>query len=332
MAKIPDPSPRPRKSVEIPPCPQAGNGVHAWIMQAVWACRFSEMNQGEAQQAIKARMTRNPTPPNEIDRAIEKVYDARFEDRPQYPAPVRASFKPQKLQKVASKLAGFAEADLIARSPIDPQGVTPADFLRALYRPEESVIIFDQYRSQGQELWSCPGADDAFDAGALEEFVRPTPGNGAWFLANPVSGRWVNLERLKSEWNPEGRSRRAEECLTAFRFLVVESDQADPAQWLAALAQIPLPFVAVYTSGGRSVHALMRIDARDGQHWREIKASIAPSLVTLGADESAMTAVRLTRLPGCFRAEKDALQRLLYLNPAATDAPICELPARSSSL
>ena len=332
MARIPEPSPRPRKAVEIPPCPQAGSGVHSWIMQAAWACRFLEMNQGDAANTIRSRMTRNPTPPNEIERSIEKVYDARFEDRPQYPAPVRASFKPQKLQKVASKLAGFAEGDLMVRSPIDPQGVTPAAFLRALYRPEEKVLAFDQYRSQGQALWSCPGTDDAFDVGALEEFVRPTPGNGAWFLANPVSGQWFNLERLKSEWNPEGRSRRAEECLTAFRFLVAESDQADPAQWLAALAQIPMPVVAVYTSGGRSIHALMRIDARDGQHWREIKTRLAPSLVTLGADESAMTAVRLTRLPGCFRAEKDAWQRLLYLNPGATDAPICERPARSSSL
>jgi hypothetical protein len=282
------------------------------------------MNQGEAVQAIKTRMTRNPTPPNEVTRAVEKVYDARLEDRQLFPAPVRATFRPHKLQKVARKLEGFAEGDLVARSAIDPRGVTPADFLRALYRPDEKVLIFDTYRSQGQALWT-PGDD-------LGAFVRPAPGNGAWFLANPISGQWLNLERLKSEFNLEGRTRRAEECLTSFRFLVVESDQADPALWIAALAQIPMPIVAVYTSGGRSIHALMRIDARDGQHWREIKANIAPSLVTLGADESAMTAVRLTRLPGCFRAEKDAWQRLLYLNPGATAAPICERAARSSSL
>lgn len=324
MATIPDAPPPRRKAVEIPPCPQAGAGVHSWIMQAAWACRFNEMNQGEALQAIKARMTRNPTPPNEVERGVEKVYDARLEDRPLFPAPVRATFKPHKLQKVARKLEGFAEADLVARSMIDPRGVTPADFLRALYRPDEKVLIFDTYRSQGQALWTH--GDD------LETFVRPTPGKGAWFLANPISGQWCNLERLKSEFNPEGRTRRAEECLTSFRFLVIESDQADPALWIAALAQIPAPIVAVYTSGGRSIHALMRIDAQDGQHWREIKASIAPSLVTLGADESAMTAVRLTRLPGCLRAEKDAWQRLLYLNPGATDAPISELPARPSTL
>lgn len=34
MARIPEPSPRPRKAVEIPPCPQAGSGVRSWIIQA----------------------------------------------------------------------------------------------------------------------------------------------------------------------------------------------------------------------------------------------------------------------------------------------------------
>jgi hypothetical protein len=48
-----------------------------------------------------------------------------------------------------------------------------------------------------------------------------------------------------------------------------------------------------------------------------------PILVTLGADPKSLSAVRLTRLPGCRRG--DQLQKLLYLNPAPRPKPICTL-------
>lgn len=37
--------------------------------------------------------------------------------------------------------------------------------------------------------------------------------------------------------------------------------------------------------------------------------------VPLGADPQALTAVRLTRLPGCWRGETNEIQRLLYFEP-----------------
>ena len=45
-----------------------------------------------------------------------------------------------------------------------------------------------------------------------------------------------------------------------------------------------------------------------------------PKLIYLGADFNALTAVRLTRLPNCYR--DDRLQELIYLDPAPTDDPI----------
>ena len=124
-----------------------------------------------------------------------------------------------------------------------------------------------------------------------------------------------------------GRTRRAEENITSYRHLVVESDHADASQWLAAIVQLPLPIVSLVTSGGRSMHALVTVSARDGTHWRERVARMKPVLVTLGADPAAMSAVRLTRLPGCMRVETGREQQLLYLNPDADMKPIRELPA-----
>lgn len=113
----------------------------------------------------------------------------------------------------------------------------------------------------------------------------------------------------------------------SWRFLVMESDEAPARDWLGAVVQLPLRIAALYTSGKRSIHALVRVDAPDKAAWDRERDALRPALVTLGADPASLSAVRLTRLPGCRRGNR--LQRLLYLNPAPNAAPLCELqPAR----
>jgi hypothetical protein len=238
----------------------------------------------------------------------------------------KPKFIPSKLERFARRCDGFDFADLKARSPIRPHTRTPASFLHALYRPGEKVLVFDIFESQGAGILTRGGDLEPYDATCLNYLRKPRPGKGAWFLANPVDGKTIFLDRLKTEKKPDGRTCRAEENLTAFRYLVVESDKADPLLWLAALVQLPLPISAVYSSGGKSIHALIRVDARDKQHFLELKAKVSRPLVILGADDGAMTAVRLTRLPQCYRAEKDRWQELYFLNPNPSVTPICELP------
>jgi len=86
------------------------------------------------------------------------------------------------------------------------------------------------------------------------------------------------------------------------------------ALWLNFLAQLPLPIVAIYSSGGKSVHALVKIPAQSKEHWDRFKRVMIDTMVTFGADPKAMSAVRLTRLPGCMRGSRE--QKLIYLNPS----------------
>ena len=155
-----------------------------------------------------------------------------------------------------------------------------------------------------------------FDAGELDAFRTGKP-HGVWFLANPVTGDFAD--------NDQGHpSRRSWQNVTAWRYLVLESDRANPAHWLAVLAQMPLPIAAIYTSGGKSTHALVRLGAESKAHWDEIAGEMKPALVTLGADRKAISAVRLTRLPWCERVEKRQTQALLYLDGNPDGTPICE--------
>lgn len=96
-----------------------------------------------------------------------------------------------------------------------------------------------------------------------------------------------------------------------------------PGLWLRLLAMCGLPIVAIYTSGGASVHALVREDRESHAEFSEIVRQYKHRLPLVGADPAALTPVRLTRLPGCTRGGRP--QRLLYLNPAAPEKPILSL-------
>lgn len=228
--------------------------------------------------------------------------------------PKAPKFDPAKLEAVASKLQNLDDVWFWNRSDASINLQCPAAVLHRLYRPGEKVVIFDVFESQGRAIWMHPGEWE--NPRALDRFSTGKE-NGVWFLCNPVNGDYVLNDN-------ENRSRRSWQTVTAWRYLVLESDEANPAHWLSALAQMPLRIAAIYTSGGKSIHALVRVDAGSKAEWDVIADELKPPLITLGADRKAITAVRLTRLPWCERREKQAMQRLLYINPNPDGTPICE--------
>lgn len=211
------------------------------------------------------------------------------------PVKAKAKFQPETLKRVAALAPHVDEAFVKERSPLVPETQTPASFLQRLYRPGESVILFDELRSQGMLVCEC--GEPPYDAGCLDHVVNGHK-DGVWFLCNPVDGRKHPNPRLGGKL-----SCRSEESVTAWRYMVVESDEADAAVWLAALVQMPLRIAAIYKSGGRSIHALIRVDAESKADWDAKALELKPLLTVLGADPGAITAVRLTRLPGCYRGQ-----------------------------
>lgn len=226
--------------------------------------------------------------------------------------PKKPEFQETALSKFAGEFAG--QVDLIwlaSRAVQDPCLVTSAQFLSYLYRPNEKVLVFTNNKSQGDAVWP---KDKIPDRGP----------HGVWFLAQPVDGEYHANPRQGT------MSRRSEEAVVSWRYFVIESDKANLKQWLGAIVQFPLRIAAIYSSGGRSVHALVKIDARTKGEWDKEREALKNALVVLGADAGAMTAVRLTRLPGCWRGR--CLQKLLFLNPDPPMRPICELAPRRDAL
>jgi hypothetical protein len=260
----------------------------------------------------------------------------------------KVEFELERLQKIAAPYRDVVTGPWLAnRSSVDPATVTATRFLELLYPGgAEKILVFENEYSQGEALWPVDPV--------------PTDGKcGIWFLPQPVCGEYRP--------NPEGKpgpngeepkpSRRIWRCVDAFRYFVLESDSAPMRDWLGWIVQTPLRIEALYTSGSRSIHALIRVDARTKEEWDEIKRRMMPFLVAslmCGADRGTWSAVRLSRLPGCLRRGKmvpvlndkgeqmldvrkkpmrryqaypvPGEQKLLYLRPGADTRPICERP------
>jgi hypothetical protein len=182
-------------------------------------------------------------------------------------------------------------------------------FLLNLYQPGEKVLIFDAMGSKTP--LATVAITDPLDCSVPEIIRTGGQGQGIWFLSNPVDGEFHQNPRTKSP----SPSCRSEEAITCFRYAVLESDQAPADLWLAFIVQLPMKISAIYTSGGRSIHTLIRIDGVTKSDWDAAVMPLKRPLRVLGADSAALSAVRLTRLPGCHRPEKSGYQRLLYLNP-----------------
>ena len=117
--------------------------------------------------------------------------------------------------------------------------------------------------------------------------------------------------------NPLDGQGVADVNVTAFRFALIECDAIPFELQLPLLAKLPLPVAAILTSGGRSVHAWVRMDAERGRIPANVSRMLA-LLAKFGVDGKNKNPARLSRLPGVVRqtgAHGDGQQRLFYLNP-----------------
>jgi hypothetical protein len=219
------------------------------------------------------------------------------------------------------------------RSPVPVRSIDAAGFLEHVFQKGDRVIVFTKYGSQGQ-FGHLVGRGSvrlaARDGIPHVPSKLPQGGpDGVWFLAQPVDGKWHPNPRETDDQGRPKMSRRSQESILEQRHILFECDHKAVAcdckdckgrdnprideLWLNFLAQLPLPIVAIYSSGGKSWHALCRIQFSGKAELDAFKKRHGGMFSKYGADPRAWMPTQLTRLPTCMRGNR--LQRLIYLNP-----------------
>jgi len=106
--------------------------------------------------------------------------------------------------------------------------------------------------------------------------------------------------------------------VTAWRHALIECDTAPEDVQFSAIKASNLPVTVVVSSGGRSVHAWVKVDAATAEEYRQRAKAAADAMEEfegITVDRSTLNPSRLARLAGCRRG--DRMQDLLAVNLGA---------------
>lgn len=130
-----------------------------------------------------------------------------------------------------------------------------------------------------QQLNKCDG-----DIGAvLGDYNKEA---GAWIRFNPLDGKGCKNSNV-----------------TDFKYALVESDSMPIAEQNAVLRELELPIACLVHSGGKSLHAIVRIEANDMREYRK-RVDYLYNICKkngLDVDTQNRNPSRLSRMPGVIR-------------------------------
>ena len=299
-----------RYRVALLSCPTAGGGVHGWMMGAANFAAAAGVPPEEAEREIGAAMTRRPSPPGELREAIRKAYGERERRVVLGLGPVPPKPKPKAAAKSAREFirrgGAVDEADLWEASPVridwgEEWWRDAVALLHALFRPGELVFCGERYGKTVRER---------------DEWCR------RWERGEAIPP-FVGVNPLKAEGGMTGGGKPSPRCdgaVAVFRHAVAEFDGMPLGDQVKFWMGWGLEAVTAITfSGGKSLHAILRVNAASREKWdEEVRNTLfGKSLIPLGCDKTCVNPSRLTRLAGARREEKGgAVQKLLFVRGA----------------
>lgn len=177
-------------------------------------------------------------------------------------------------------------------------------YLEALFSPGDIIgYVNDGYlHKEGEtEKWLPKAGVYTKTSGEIIDGLRryngdigavmgdPNPNSGAWIRFNPLDGKGVKNDNVVD-----------------FRYALVESDNMEIAKQNEIIRELELPVVTLTYSGGKSIHAIVKIDAVNYPQYQE-RVDYLYKIVEkngLRVDKQNKNPSRLSRLPGFMRNGK----------------------------
>ena len=182
-------------------------------------------------------------------------------------------------------------------------------YLETLFEPDDYVGYVTEcwQNSEGKYLPSAGSCTRT--AGQLLAELRKYGGDFASVFGtpNPECGAWIRFNPM------DGKGARNENVVE-YRYALVESDVISIEQQNGILHDLKLPIAALVYSGGKSLHAIVHIDAGDYDEYRrrvEFLYTVCDKN-GLKVDRQNRNPSRLSRMPGVER--KGQRQCLLETN------------------
>ena len=171
-------------------------------------------------------------------------------------------------------------------------------FLTILFEKDDRVCLVtnDMYEHDGK--WSPAKGDYSRTQGELLKSLKKHPDD-----LGATIGDWKEPAGALVRFNPVDGEGVKNENVTAFRYALVESDTMSISDQDAMLRKLELPIATLTYSGGKSLHAVVHVDAEDYEEYRKRVEFLYDFVEKNGMtiDKQNRNPSRMTRLPGVTR-------------------------------
>lgn len=169
-------------------------------------------------------------------------------------------------------------------------------YLEALFDSTDRVsYVTETWEKEGRHM-PKKGASDRTAGELIAALHRCTDISDVIGTVNEEAGAWIRFNPM------DGKDVRNDN-VTAFNYALVESDSQDIEKQYALMQELQLPIAMLVHSGGKSLHAIVRVDAGSIEEYR----SRVDYLYTvcrkngLEIDGQNKNPSRLSRMPGVIR-------------------------------
>lgn len=187
-------------------------------------------------------------------------------------------------------------------SDYDTESRTPAEelitYLETLFQPDDIVGYVSNEVWMNDGKWSPSKGAYTRTAGELIASLKKYPDDIRWTVGDwkEEAGAWIRF-------NPLDGQGVKNENVTAFRYALIESDTLPIPEQDAMYRKLELPIAALVHSGGKSLHAIVHIDAENFDEYRKRVEFLYGFLEKNGLeiDKQNRNPSRLSRMPGATR-------------------------------
>lgn len=176
------------------------------------------------------------------------------------------------------------------------------DYLKALFNSDEYVgYVTESWKNEDGKPLPKKGSVDRTAGELLSELYKLPDDDigavfgdydsdaGAWIRFNPLDGKGVKNDNV-----------------TDYRYALVESDSTDLSTQNTIIRELELPVAALVYSGGKSIHAIVKVEASNADEYRKRVQYLYNVCKKNGleVDKQNKNPSRLSRMPGAIRRDK----------------------------
>lgn len=198
---------------------------------------------------------------------------------------------------VVTSRASAEEIPIAAPAKWDPAGEI-TKYIETLFESDDYVgYVTEAWQNSDGKYMPTSGHCDR-TAGKLLEELAICEGDIGAVLGdyNPACGAWIRFNPL------DGKGGKNEN-VTDYRYALVESDVLDIGKQNGILREMQLPIACLVYSGGKSLHAIVRVDAPNYEEYRR-RVDFLYNVCDkngLHVDRQNRNPSRLSRMPGVTR-------------------------------